>query len=50
MHKRTKAIISDLCGLLCLVTSIVTADVRWVIAAAIFRVAANVVEVPEDVS
>ena len=40
--------IDELCGLICLVAAIITADLHWVIAGAIFKVAANVREGTKD--
>jgi len=39
--------IDSICGLICLVAAIITADIHWVIAGAIFKVAANIKEALE---
>jgi len=44
-HKLKK--IDSICGLICLVAAIITADIHWVIAGAIFKVAANIKEALE---
>lgn len=45
-HKLKK--IDQLCGLICLIAAIITADIHWVIAGAIFKVAANIKEASEQ--
>ncbi|MBQ7767571.1 MAG: hypothetical protein IJ403_01660 [Oscillospiraceae bacterium] len=44
MGNKINATVSGICGLICLVIALITADVHWVIAGAIFRVAANIKE------
>ena len=44
MKRKINIICNNICGLICLATAIITADVQWVIASAIFKVAANVME------
>lgn len=48
MIRKINAIYTNFCGLTCLVTAIITLDVRWVIAAAIFKVAANLMEATDE--
>lgn len=40
--------IDQLCGLICLIAAIITVDIHWVIAGAIFKVAANIREASEQ--
>lgn len=44
MNRKINAICTNICGLTCLVFAIITANMDWVIAGAIFKVAANLME------
>ena len=48
MDKKINRICINICVLLCLLNSIFTKDAQWTIAAAIFNVAANVLEDTEN--